>query len=142
MEQLEQKEVASDFPAGRFEHKYLVPDRVAVAIRDALLPHLDAGGTRTTVLAERVGMTKQGMGQLVGELERQGFLRRAPDPADGRAALVQFTEAGLTLLDDAIAVTQEMDAGYEALLGGERFAELKVMLQRIGQRGVGRGSPG
>jgi hypothetical protein len=29
-----------DFPAGRFEHKYLVPDRVAVAIRDALKPHL------------------------------------------------------------------------------------------------------
>jgi hypothetical protein len=30
-----------DFPGGRFEHKYLVPDRVAVAVRDALLPHLD-----------------------------------------------------------------------------------------------------
>lgn len=30
-----------DFPAGRFEHKYLVPDRIAVAIRDALRPHLD-----------------------------------------------------------------------------------------------------
>lgn len=30
-----------DFPAGRYEKKYLVPDRMAVAIRNALLPHLD-----------------------------------------------------------------------------------------------------
>lgn len=30
-----------DFPAGRFEKKYLVPDRMAVAIRNALAPHLD-----------------------------------------------------------------------------------------------------
>jgi hypothetical protein len=30
-----------DFPDGRFEHKFLVPDRVAVALRDALMPHLD-----------------------------------------------------------------------------------------------------
>lgn len=29
-----------DFPAGRFEKKYLIPDRIAVAIRDALRPHL------------------------------------------------------------------------------------------------------
>ncbi len=31
---------SGDFPAGRFERKYLVPDRVAVAIREALAPHV------------------------------------------------------------------------------------------------------
>jgi hypothetical protein len=31
----------ADFANGRFEHKYLVPDRVAVAVRDALLPFLE-----------------------------------------------------------------------------------------------------
>jgi MarR family transcriptional regulator, temperature-dependent positive regulator of motility len=30
-----------------------------------LLAHLDPDGTRITVLAERAGMTKQSMGQLV-----------------------------------------------------------------------------
>ncbi len=29
-----------DFPDGRYERKYLLPDRIAVAVRDALLPHL------------------------------------------------------------------------------------------------------
>jgi hypothetical protein len=30
-----------DFPDGRFERKYLVPDNVAVALREALMPHLE-----------------------------------------------------------------------------------------------------
>ena len=30
-----------DFPDGRFERKYLVPDNVAVALREALMSHLD-----------------------------------------------------------------------------------------------------
>jgi hypothetical protein len=34
-------EEPGDFPAGRYERKYLVPDNVAVAIRNELLPHLD-----------------------------------------------------------------------------------------------------
>jgi hypothetical protein len=41
-----------DFPEGRYERKYLLPDRIAVAVRDALMPHLEvdthmpAGQTR------------------------------------------------------------------------------------------------
>jgi hypothetical protein len=34
-------EQTGDFPSGRFEKKYLVTDQVAVAIRDALMPHLE-----------------------------------------------------------------------------------------------------
>jgi hypothetical protein len=30
-----------DFPDGRFEHKFLVPDSVAVALRDAMMPFLE-----------------------------------------------------------------------------------------------------
>jgi SPX domain protein involved in polyphosphate accumulation len=33
-------EQTNDFPAGRFEHKYLVTDEVAVAVRNAIRPHL------------------------------------------------------------------------------------------------------
>ena len=34
-------EQTGDFANGRFERKYLLPDRIAVAVRDALLPHLE-----------------------------------------------------------------------------------------------------
>jgi SPX domain protein involved in polyphosphate accumulation len=33
-------EQTGDFPLGRFEHKYLVTDQVAVAVRNAIRPHL------------------------------------------------------------------------------------------------------
>jgi len=94
----------------------------------ALLPHIDAGGTRITTLAERTGMTKQGMGQLVADLERQGFLERAPDPADGRATLIRFTPAGWDYLRAASDVKAELEADYRRELGEERFAALRDTL--------------
>ena len=96
-----------------------------------LLPHLDGAGTRVTVLAERAGMTKQGMGQLIQDVERLGYAARAPDPTDGRASLVTFTRAGRQLLSDAIAVTQQVQMEYEAILGPERLVALKQALADI-----------
>jgi DNA-binding MarR family transcriptional regulator len=90
----------------------------------AILPHIDLGGTRITTLAERSGMTKQGMGQLVSELERQGVVERIPDPADGRATLIRFTGVGWRYLRDASEIKSELEAEYIALLGAERFAAL------------------
>lgn len=94
----------------------------------ALLPHLDVDGTRVTTLAERAGMTKQGMGQLVLDLERRGYVERAPDPADGRALLVRFTEAGCRLLGDAVSVTREIEAQYAAVLGEQQLVALREAL--------------
>ncbi len=97
----------------------------------ALLPHLDAEGTRVTTLAERAGMTKQGMGQLVLDLERRGYAERVADPADRRAALVRFTAAGWHLLTDAVAVTGELEAEYAAVIGEQRLAALRDTLVEI-----------
>ena len=94
----------------------------------ALLPHLDVDGTRVTTLAERAGMTKQGMGQLVLDLERRGYVERTPDPADGRALLVRFTEAGRRLLGEAVTVTREIEAHYAAVLGEQQMATLREAL--------------
>src|SRR5262245_45023741 len=55
-----------------------------------LLAHLDVTGTRMTTLAERVGVTKQAIGGLVGELEEKSYIRREPDPADGRASIITY----------------------------------------------------
>lgn len=99
----------------------------------ALLPHLDETGTRATTLAARAGMTKQGMGQLVRELEGLGFLERAPDPSDGRASLIRFTEAGSWLLRDAVRATQELDAELATLIGPDRIEALRDALDKIGR---------
>src|SRR5215510_8733281 len=67
------------------------PVRVA---HTTLLPHVDLEGTRLTVLAKRLGVTKQAAGQLVDELEQFGMLERVADPADARAKLVKFSRRG------------------------------------------------
>lgn len=96
-----------------------------------LLPHIDVDGTRITTLAERAGMSKQGMGQLVSDLERQGFVERVPDPADGRATLIRFTEAGWSYLRDAAEVKTELETEYRRLLGDDRFTALCEMLRDL-----------
>jgi DNA-binding MarR family transcriptional regulator len=68
--------------------------------------HLEQGGSRLTDLAMRAGMTKQAMGALVDQCEAWGMVGREPDPTDGRARQVRFTDAGLAWLGayrDAVA---------------------------------------
>ena len=40
----------------------------------------------------------QSMAQTVGELEAQKFVRRRPDPLDGRRMMVELTEEGRAVL--------------------------------------------
>jgi len=94
----------------------------------ALLANLDTEGTRTTVLAQRAGMTKQAMGQLANDLEREGYITRAADPRDGRATLVTFTERGWQFLRDAYELKQEIETEYATILGTPGMESLRAAL--------------
>lgn len=97
----------------------------------ALIAQLDLEGTYITTLAERAGITKQAMSQLVDELESRGYVGRAPDPQNRRATLVTFTEAGVHLLQDAYRVKQEIEAEYVAVLGEDGFNQLRSLLVKL-----------
>lgn len=102
-----------------------------------LLPHLDvAEGTRMTVLAERAGITKQAVGQLVADLEQAGYVERQPDPQDRRAQRICFTQRGQAYLLDALAVKHQIEAEYRALLGGD-WERLRASLAAIIAAGAG-----
>ncbi len=60
--------------------------------------HLELTGSRLTELANRAGMTKQAMGDLVDQCIAWGLVRREPDPLDARAKRIVFTPAGLDWL--------------------------------------------
>jgi DNA-binding MarR family transcriptional regulator len=65
----------------------------------ATLASLDRrGAQRITTLALAEGVSQPSMTQLVQRLEQRGLVRRESDPADGRVALVQLTEAGQSAL--------------------------------------------
>lgn len=65
----------------------------------AVLGRLDRCGPKGVsdlAVAERV--RPQSMAQTVADLEADGFVTRRPDPDDGRRALVEITDEGLTRL--------------------------------------------
>jgi DNA-binding MarR family transcriptional regulator len=58
------------------------------------------GPSRLTALATATGIAQPAMTQLVGRLEREGFVVRLIDPEDARATLVAITDAGRALRDE------------------------------------------
>jgi DNA-binding MarR family transcriptional regulator len=93
-----------------------------------LLAHLDVGGLRITTLAERAGVSKQAIGNLVGDLETKGYVHREVDPHDRRAAVITYTTAGRKFLQDAHQVKREIEAEYTASLGADGFQTLQHLL--------------
>ena len=89
-----------------------------------LFPHIDLEGTRLTELARRAGVTKQAVGPLVAELESIGVLRREPDPEDGRAQRVRFTDHGLRTLLHGLSMLGELEEELAAEIGPARMRAL------------------
>jgi DNA-binding MarR family transcriptional regulator len=107
----------------------------------ALLLNLERAGVRGSELARRAEITKQSMAELVRDLERLDYIERRPDPADGRARLVQPTGRGLILIAHARQALTEVDADAARRLGRERFTELRRSLALLARspEGIGVG---
>jgi DNA-binding MarR family transcriptional regulator len=91
--------------------------------------HLDLQGTRLTELADRAGMSKQAMGDLVDQCEAWGLVTRQPDPRDARARLVKFTATGLAWLQafkDAVAQAEDE---FRAEVGAEVATVVAIGLE-------------
>ena len=56
--------------------------------------HLSLQGDRITDLADRAGMSKQAMTDLVDQCEAWGLVVREADPQDRRAKYVRYTDSG------------------------------------------------
>ncbi len=97
----------------------------------SLLPNIEPDGTRASVLAERTGMSKQSVAQLLSELEADGYIRREKDAEDGRAAVVRMTSRGEAVYRDAKKVKRDIERDYERRLGAEGLAGLRRALGRL-----------
>ncbi|MEY4578353.1 MAG: hypothetical protein RL701_3056 [Pseudomonadota bacterium] len=97
-----------------------------------LLPYIDLQGTRQTELARRIGISKQAVGQWVDELIALKYLMRTPDPDDGRAWLVHFTDHGLEQLIAGFDTLDAIEEKVSAHLGVRTIKDLhRDLLQLI-----------
>ena len=96
-----------------------------------VLVHLPLEGGRLTDLALSAGVTKQSMGALVDDMERFGYVERVPDPRDGRAKLICFTEAGIALLEDGQEIVSRIWDRYAEILGEAPLTALRNSLATL-----------
>ncbi|MGH3898779.1 MAG: MarR family winged helix-turn-helix transcriptional regulator [Pseudonocardiaceae bacterium] len=88
-------------------------------------------GRRVTELATLMRMTKQSMHELVGHLERHGYLRREPDPTDARARIIRMTELGVQLERQMVGASARLHLAWYEQIGSDCFVHLWSALQQI-----------
>ena len=92
---------------------------------------LDFEGTPQILLAERLGVTKQAVQQLVDQLVEAGFVERRIDPTDARGRIVCYTASGARLMTDANRIKKRLDRAYRRKLGPEAFDALVETLHTL-----------
>jgi DNA-binding MarR family transcriptional regulator len=99
-----------------------------------LTRNLDVEGTRITELAQRAGMTKQSMSELVAQCAKAGLVVQRPHANDARARLVTFTRKGLAVLEAfrGALVTAEREMRKE--VGADAFRLIKNALAKYGAK--------
>ena len=103
------------------------------------------GPLRTGDLAEVMGIARPTMSRLADALVDSGWVRREPDPGDGRATQLTLSEPGRTLLDRLRhEATADLDADIAALSETDRdaLAAALPVLTTLAERQLGRTRPG
>lgn len=88
---------------------------------------------RISALLEAVSLSQPALSRLVARLEERGLLTRSQAGDDGRAIIVCLTEAGMTLIDQAIEVHAQVV--HETLTSKFTDAEQAALLQTLSQIG-------
>ena len=125
-------------------HRRLVSELNASGFHELRLPHMAVlqfpgpDGVRPGVLAERAGISKQAMNQLLGSLEGCGYVVRSDDPDEGRARIIRFTERGHAAYAKIHDILLEIEDEWRSELGLQPFAQLKELLLRVWESPLAR----
>lgn len=97
----------------------------------ALFANIDLEGTRATEIAQRADISKAGIGELIDELEKSGYVTRQADKTDRRAKLIVPTPRALEVLKLVRAFNAALERRLQKELGAARYAELRAALFAI-----------
>jgi DNA-binding MarR family transcriptional regulator len=109
-----------------------VRDDIADAVKEAgyldlkprhvsLFRHPTLDGMRPTALADEMQISKQAVNDLLGDLDRKGYIRREVDPGDKRSRFIRLTAKGRKLEDTVRLAAQDAEQRLEQELGGVNF---------------------
>ncbi|MCC7417281.1 MAG: MarR family transcriptional regulator [Acidobacteria bacterium] len=118
-------------------HRRIVSELNAAGFEELRVPHMAVlqfpgpDGVRPGLLAERAGMSKQAMNQLLRRLEGLGYLARSDAPDQRRARIVRLTRRGRAAYAKIHEVLRDIEREWKAELGPRHFARLKALLLRV-----------
>ncbi|GLS21062.1 MarR family transcriptional regulator [Labrys miyagiensis] len=115
----------------RFYDAHLEPAGLRLTQFLTLAALNEVGRTPVNALAERLDIERTAMGKMVGFLERDGLVRIQPSPTDGRSRVIELTEAGRRLHDEAAPLWNEAQRQFAQLNGADNVAALRGALSSM-----------
>ena len=96
-----------------------------------VIGHVPPEGITVTDLAERVGMTKQGIGQFVSQLTESGHLTVERDDDDRRVRVVRRTPKGEESVRRLSELLDGLEADWANRVGTRRYEEFRAVLDEL-----------
>jgi DNA-binding MarR family transcriptional regulator len=85
-------------------------------------------GRRPGELADEMNITKQSVNELLGHLERRGYLVREVDPVDSRSRRLHLTGRGREISVVIVGAAEGAERAAGELIGEDRMAEVVAAL--------------
>jgi DNA-binding MarR family transcriptional regulator len=116
----------------------------ATGFEELRLPHMAVlqfpgpDGARPGTVAERAGMSKQAINQLLRSLEGLGYIVRSDAADEGRARIIRLTRRGRAAYSKIHEILREIEREWSSELGRKPFAQLKELLFRVWESPLAR----
>ncbi len=118
-------------------HRRIIKELNAAGFEELRVPHMAVlqfpgpDRVRPGTLADRAGMSKQAMNQLLGSLEGLGYIVRSDAPDEGRGRIIRLTKRGRAAYSKIHDILRDIEREWNSELGRERFAQLKELLFHV-----------
>lgn len=125
-------------------HRRIIRELNTAGFDELRLPHIAVlqfpgpDGVSPGTLAERAGMSKQAMNQLLRSLEAFGYIVRSDAPDEGRMRIVRYTKRGRAADAKIHDILRDIEHEWRAELGSKHFAQLKELLFRVWESSLTR----
>lgn len=121
----------------RFYDSHLAPTGLRITQFLTLAALNELGSAAVNPLAERLDIERTAMGKMVGFLERDGLVTIRQSPTDGRSRVIELTQEGKRLHEQAAPLWAEAQRQFEQLNGTEKVVALRqgIAKMKIGNAG-------
>src|SRR6186713_2854261 len=84
-----------------------------------------------TRLSRGLMLSSAGVTSRIDRLERRGFVRRLADPDDRRGVIIELTDDGRTVVDEAVAALATSDRQLMDRLDPQEVEQLEGLLRKL-----------